>query len=167
MTNLGVSTQANGFWGALIKAAGYDAVVIHGHSSRWVYLHIGDGTAELRDATILLGTDTWEMEDAVCRDLGTTKKLGVFGIGPTGEHQVRFAVVAGDKGYNCSKNGCGAVMGAKRLKAVAVTRGPRAVPVYDKSRLHAKARALLEEAKAYEGGQYYKWGRAARSRPMP
>ena len=43
MTNLGVTTQANGFWGAFIRFAGYDALIIQGQSPRWVYLHIDDG----------------------------------------------------------------------------------------------------------------------------
>jgi len=55
MTNLAVSTQANGFWGAFLKFAGYDALVIQGRSPRWVYLHIGDGEAQLRDASPILG----------------------------------------------------------------------------------------------------------------
>src|SRR5574341_2484318 len=93
MTNLGVATQANGFWAAFIKAAGYDAVIIQGQSPRWVYLHIADGKTEVRDASSLLGKDTWEMEEAIRQDLGTTKRMSVFGIGPAGEHLVRYAVV--------------------------------------------------------------------------
>ncbi len=158
MTNLGVSTQANGFWAAFIKSAGYDAVIIQGQSPRWVYLHIADGKTELRDATSLLGKDTWEMEDAVRQDLGSRGRLSVFGIGPAGEHRVRFAVVAGDQGHICSKNGCGAVMGAKRLKAVAVTRGQQAVPVHDKALLREKAKTLLQDAETAKGGRLYKWG---------
>ncbi len=158
MTNLGVSTQANGFWAAFIKFAGYDALIIQGESPRWVYLHIGDGKTELRDATPILGKDTWEMEDAVRRDLGSRGRLSVFGIGPAGEHRVRFAVVAGDQGHICSKNGCGAVMGAKRLKAVAVTRGQQAVPVHDKTLLREKAKTLLQDAETAKGGRLNKWG---------
>jgi len=155
MTNLAVTTQANGFWGALIKSAGYDAVIIQGQSPRWVYLHIGDGKIELRDATGIMGKDTWEMEEAIRQEIGTTKMMSVFGIGPAGENKVRFAVVMGDKGHACSKNGCGCVMGAKRLKAVAVTRGRQVVPVFNKELLKEKARGLLEHAK---GGIFYKWG---------
>jgi aldehyde:ferredoxin oxidoreductase len=158
MTNLGVSSQANGFWGAFIKSAGYDAVVIQGRAPGWVYLHIAEGRVELRDASALLGTDTWELEEAIRRDLGAGKGLSVFGIGPAGENRVRFAVVAGDQGHVCSKNGCGAVMGAKRLKAVAVARGRLPVPVFDKRLLHEKAKVLLNEAKTIKGGQLYKWG---------
>jgi len=158
MTNLGVSTQANGFWGAYLKFAGYDGLVIHGQSPRWVYLHIGDGKAELRDASPILGKDTWEMEEAVRRDVGATKRMSVYGIGPSGENKVRFSAVGGDKGHFASKNGCGCVMGAKRLKAIAVTSGLQTVPVYNKDLLREKANALLEAAKKNKGGQFYKWG---------
>lgn len=158
MTNLGVSTQANGFWAAFVKFAGYDALIIQGQSPRWLYLHIGDGKTELRDATSLLGKDTWEMEEAIRQDLTMTKRMSVFGIGPAGENKVRFAIVAGDQGHICSKNGCGAVMGAKRLKAVAVSRGQQAVPVHDKALLREKAKALLQDAETTKGGRLYKWG---------
>jgi aldehyde:ferredoxin oxidoreductase len=158
MTNLGVSTQANGFWGAFLKFAGLDALVLQGRSPRWVYLHIGDGEARLRDASPILGRDTWEMEEAIRQDLGTTRRMSVFGIGPAGENKVRYAVVAGDQGHVCSKNGCGCVMGSKRLKAIAISRGSQVVPVHDKELLRTKASALLEKAKTIKGGQLYKWG---------
>jgi aldehyde:ferredoxin oxidoreductase len=161
MTNLGVSTQGNGFWGAYLKSAGYDAVVIQGQSPRWTYLHIADGVVELRDASPLLGKDTWEIEDAARQDLGTGARLSVFGIGPAGENKVHYAVVAGDQGHVCSKGGAGCVMGAKRIKAVAVSRGRREIPVYNKPLLQEKAKALLEDAKTAKGGQMYKYGTGA------
>ncbi|MHB8771376.1 MAG: aldehyde ferredoxin oxidoreductase family protein [Syntrophales bacterium] len=157
MTNLAITSQAIGFWGAFLKFCGYDAVIIQGQSPRWVYLHIDDGTVALRDASSILGKDTWETEDAIRRELGETRQMSVFGIGPAGEAGVRYAVVAGDKGHVCSKNGCGAVMGAKRLKAVAVLRGKQAVCVYDKALLREKAGALVEHAKVYRPN-LYKWG---------
>ena len=158
MMNLGVTTQANGFWGAFLKFAGYDAVIIQGQSPRWVYLHIGDGKVELRDASPILGKDTWEMEEAIQKDLGSTKMMSVYGIGPAGENQVRFAIVAGDKGHICSKNGCGCVMGSKRLKAVAVTRGRQSVPVCNGDLFREKAKALDHEAKTIKDGMLFKWG---------
>ena len=72
MTNLAITSQAIGFWGAFLKFCGYDAVVIQGRSPRWVYLHIDDGRVSLRDASSILGKDTWEMEDAIRQDLGET-----------------------------------------------------------------------------------------------
>lgn len=158
MTNLAVSTQANGFWGAFLKFAGYDAVIIQGRSPRWVYLAIGEGKAELRDASPILGKDTWEMEEAIKRDLGISQKLSVFGIGPAGENLVRYSIVAGDQGHIASKNGCGCVMGSKRLKAIAIPFLRHSVPLQNKMLLSEKAKALALDAKEARGGMIYKWG---------
>lgn len=158
MTNLAVTTQANGFWGAYLKFAGYDAVIIQGRSPEWVYLYIEDGRAELRDASSLLGKDTWEIEEAIKQELGAARKWSVYGIGPAGENRVRYAIVAGDKGHICSKNGCGCVMGSKRLKAIAIPRIRRPVPVHDKTLLSEKSKALYRSAKEAGGGRLYKWG---------
>ncbi len=158
MTHLAVSTQANGFWGAFLKFAGYDALVIQGQSPRWVYLHVGDGKAELRDASSILGQDTWEMEDAIRREIGAAQRLSVFGIGPAGENLVRYAMVAGDQGHVASKNGCGCVMGSKRLKAIAIPRYKRSVSVYDKELLSEQAKALDLNSKEARGGLTYQWG---------
>ena len=65
MTNLAGASQASGFFGAYLEFAAFDAIIIHGASPSWVYLYIHDGTAELQDATYLLGKDTWETEDAM------------------------------------------------------------------------------------------------------
>jgi aldehyde:ferredoxin oxidoreductase len=157
MTNLAITSQANGFWGAFLKFCGYDALILQGRSPRWVYLQIDDGRVALKDAAAILGKDTWEMEEAIRQELGESRMLSVFGIGPAGEAGVRFAVVAGDQGHVCSKNGCGAVMGAKRLKAVAVVRGRQAVPVHDRERFRQKARALVEHAKTSRPA-LYQWG---------
>jgi aldehyde:ferredoxin oxidoreductase len=157
MTHLAITTQANGFWGAFIKFCGYDALILQGQSPRWVYLLIDDGKVSLRDASPILGKDTWETEEAIRQDLGETRMMSVFGIGPAGEAKVRYAVVGGDKGHVASKNGCGAVMGAKRLKAVAVIRGRQSVPIYDKELFREKARALVEHAKVSRPS-LYDWG---------
>jgi aldehyde:ferredoxin oxidoreductase len=158
MTNLAVSTQANGFWGAFLRLAGYDALIIQGKSSGWVYLAIVDGKAQLRDASPIFGKDTWEMEEAIKRDLNTTKRISAFGIGPAGENLVRFAIVAGDKGHIASKNGCGCVMGSKRLKAIAISREAGAIPLADKGLLLQKNEELDKSSKEAGGGLLYKWG---------
>ena len=146
MTNGGTSTQANGFFGACLKYSGYDAIVIQGQSSRWVYLYIQDGVAELRDAASLVGKDTWETQDALHGELGLSgHQMSVYSIGPAGENLVRFAAIAGDYGHVASKNGCGAVMGKKRLKAVAIVRGTKALRVADPRGLFQAADEIAYE----------------------
>lgn len=158
MTNLAVSTQANGYFGAFLKIAGYDAIIIQGKSPRWVYLYIGAGKVELRDATSLLGKSILDVEGVIKNDLEVRKKISVFGIGPAGENLVRFSVMTGDKGHVASKNGCGCVMGSKRLKAIAIPRLDGDVPVYDSKLLEEKSKKLNLAAKEAGGGMIYKWG---------
>jgi aldehyde:ferredoxin oxidoreductase len=134
MTGGACSTQANGFFGAYIKTCGYDGVIVQGIAPDWVYLYVHDGQAELRDASHLLGLDTWEVEDAVKAELGH-KQISVFAIGPAGENRVRFAALVGDRGHVAGHNGIGAVLGNKRLKAVAVARGNQPVTVQDPAAL--------------------------------
>jgi aldehyde:ferredoxin oxidoreductase len=131
-TNGPTSTQANGFFGANLKYSGYDAIVVQGQSKTWKYLYIQDDVIELRDAGKLVGKDTWDTQAALNDELKLSgHALSVYSIGPAGEHLVRFAAIQGDYGHVASKNGCGAVMGKKKLKAVAIVRGTKALRAAD------------------------------------
>src|SRR5439155_24909934 len=100
LTDAATSTQANGFFGANLKYSGYDAIVVEGRAPTWVYLLIHDDQVELRDASPLLGKDTWETQDALSRELGYAgHMLSVYSIGPAGENLVRFAAIQGDYGH--------------------------------------------------------------------
>ena len=129
MTNMSGSSQANGFFGTYLKLSGFDGVIVQGIAKKWSYLYIHDGTAEIRDAQDLLGKDTVETEDTVRAQLG--KPCSVYGIGPSGENLVRFAAIFGDHGHVAAHNGLGAVMGSKKLKAIAAERGHQPVEVAD------------------------------------
>lgn len=146
MTNGATNTQANGFFGANLKYSGYDAIVIQGRAPEWVYLYINDDTVELRDASTLLGKDTWETQDALQEMLDLSgHQLSVYTSGVAGENQVRFAAIHGDYGHVASKNGCGAVMGNKRLKAVAIVRGSKALRVADPRGLFLAAEEISND----------------------
>ncbi|MFH1382224.1 MAG: aldehyde ferredoxin oxidoreductase C-terminal domain-containing protein [Chloroflexota bacterium] len=143
LTNGATSTQANGFMGAYMKFAGYDAVIFKGKAKRWVYLYMHDGTAELRDAQHLVGKNTWETEDMIKAELGYNERgMSVFGIGPAGENLVKFAGIFGDKDHAAGHNGIGAVMGAKKLKAFCAARGRGSVPVKDSGQLLPAVEAI-------------------------
>ncbi|MBI4296945.1 MAG: hypothetical protein HY676_00250 [Chloroflexi bacterium] len=158
-TNGATSTQANGFFGAYLRTAGFDGIVIQGKAKSLAYLYIHDGTAELRDAEHLRGKDTWETEEAIKKELGLTEKgSSVIGIGPAGENLVRFAAIAGDKGHVAGHNGPGAVMGAKNLKAIAVARGRGGFQVKDRAALKAVGDELFENTKNTPGLNIYQWG---------
>ncbi len=140
LTNGATAVQANGRFGAYLRFNRYDGIVLQGAARRWLYLAIEEGHAELRDASHLLGLGTYETGDALRAAAGETDRaMSVLSIGPAGEHRARFAGVFVDKGHSASHNGPGAVMGSKRLKAIAVPRGTRQVPVRDRARLAAVA----------------------------
>ena len=157
MTNMAGASQANGYFGAFLKFAGFDGIVVHGKANRWLYLHVHDGTAELRDAQHLVGKDTWETEDTIKQ--GLRRQCSVYSIGPAGENLVRFAAVVGDHGHVAGHNGLGAVMGSKKLKAIAAERARTAIAVAEPARLSKSAKALIENAQKMDPmlGQ---WGTA-------
>jgi len=100
-----------------LKLSGLDQLVITGISDKPVYLWIDDDVAELRDASTLWGLDTWACSEELKRIHG--ENIGIACIGQAGENLVRYASIIFDK-YSSATRGAGAVMGSKRLKAIAV-----------------------------------------------
>jgi aldehyde:ferredoxin oxidoreductase len=144
MTNFAGASQANGYFGAFLKFSGFDGIVVQGKAKKWLYLHVHDGTAELCDAGHLQGKDTWETEDTIKQ--GISRPCSVFSIGPAGENLVRFAAICGDHGHVVAHNGLGAVMGAKKLKAIVAERGRKTVPIAQPDRMSQAAEALYKNA---------------------
>lgn len=106
-----------GSWGAHLKFAGYDAIVIRGKSDKPVYLLIQDGVTETRDASFLWGKGTIEVRQTLKELLG--KEVRVLATGPAGDNMATMANVFCDNDASGS-GGFGAVMGSKKLKAIAV-----------------------------------------------
>jgi aldehyde:ferredoxin oxidoreductase len=114
---------AHGTFGAEMKRAGYDAVILKGKSEKPVYLWIDDDSVQLLDASHLLGKSPSETEDAIKDDLGDYY-IRVAAIGLAGEKLSRIACIINEKTRAAGRTGLGAVMGSKNLKAIAV-RGTR------------------------------------------
>lgn len=147
MTNGVASTQANGFFGAFLKSSGFDGIILQGAAPNWVYLYIHDGKAELRDAGHLVGKNTFEVDHVIKQELQKREReISILGIGPAGENLVRFACICADGGHMAAHNGVGAVMGSKKLKAIAVDRGRSTVPLKDKQSLSQLAKEILANA---------------------
>jgi aldehyde:ferredoxin oxidoreductase len=110
---------AHGTFGAELKRAGYDAIILKGKSEKPVYLWIDDELVQLLDASQLMGKSPAETEDAIKDDLGDYY-IRVAAIGPAGEKLSRIACIINEKTRAAGRTGQGAVMGSKNLKAIAV-----------------------------------------------
>jgi aldehyde:ferredoxin oxidoreductase len=139
------AAESGGFFGTELKQAGFDALVVEGASPEPVYLWIRDGEVELRPAAHLWGQTTKETLAAIRTELGDSR-IRCSLIGPGAENLVRFANVMDGLHDAAGRTGLGAVMGSKRLKAVAV-RGSSRVGAADPERLGALARELVPKAK--------------------
>lgn len=138
-------SNSGGFFAPELKAAGYDAVFFTGISPKPVYLWLHDGEAELRDASHLWGKNTVETERILRRELSDWKAR-VACIGPVGESKSLIASIMHEH-RAAGRSGVGAVMGAKRLKAL-VVRGTKRVPVADATRLKKLRQSTLEAFKS-------------------
>jgi len=125
--------EAGGWWGPELKKAGFDAIIIKGSSKTTVYLWIKDGKVEIKDAAHLWGKDTGTTQKIIKKELADDK-IRIAQIGPAGENLVRFANIVNELKHFNGRNGLGAVMGSKKLKAIAV-RGTKSIGIYDKEKI--------------------------------
>jgi aldehyde:ferredoxin oxidoreductase len=136
--------NSGGYFGAFMKFAGYDALFFTGISAKPVYLFINNGKAEIRDAAHIWGKDTYQTEEILKSELG--KDVEVACIGPAGENRSRISAII-NRSRTAARSGLGAVMGSKRLKAVAV-KGNMKVPLADEQ----KTKELRKKYTAELGG---------------
>lgn len=158
MTNLAGASQANGYWGAFLKSCGYDGIVVHGSSDSWSYLLMNGERTELRDASHLIGKDTQQTQELIRKELGVQGRVSIFCIGPAAENKVRFSTITGDGSHTVSKNGLGAVLGSKHLKAIVICRGKFKPRIWDEDLLRKISKELSEKALTYRDGSRHKWG---------
>ncbi|HRE15005.1 MAG TPA: aldehyde ferredoxin oxidoreductase family protein [Usitatibacteraceae bacterium] len=118
-------SNSGGYFGAELKFAGWDMIILEGRSAKPVFLHIENDRAELVDAADLWGKTVWEM-DAALKARYQDPQLRVSGIGPAGETGCLYAAVVNDLHRAAGRSGVGTVMGSKNLKAIAV-RGTKGV----------------------------------------
>ncbi len=120
LTGIFGEASVGGTWGAECRFTGLDAIVVTGRASEPVYVWIRNGDAEIRPAGHLWGKDTFETSAAVQAETDPEARVGC--IGPAGEVLSRMAAIMfeGELARAAGRTGMGAVMGSKRLKAVAV-----------------------------------------------
>ncbi|OEH86115.1 aldehyde ferredoxin oxidoreductase [Desulfuribacillus stibiiarsenatis] len=129
LNNTIASSNSGGFWGAELKFAGYDMVIIEGKASAPVYIYINDDQIEIRPADKYWGKWVAETTDELLEEVGDAKAR-VLTIGPAGEKLSRIASIMNEKDRAAGRTGVGAVMGSKNLKAI-VVRGTNKVEVAD------------------------------------
>ena len=129
LTNAIACSNSGGYWGAELKFAGWDMVILEGKSPKPVYISIIDDKVEIVDASAIWGTSIWHT-DAWIKTKHQDPMMRVSGIGIAGEKNVLYAAIVNDLHRAAGRSGVGAVLGSKNVKAVAV-RGTGGVKVKD------------------------------------
>ena len=128
LTHIWGEASCGGRFAADLKAAGYDGLAITGASKKPVYLSIEDDRVEIRDASDLWGKDIYETTDIIEERYAGKGRVESLAIGPAGENLVSFANIMNGKWGSLSRCGGGAVMGSKKLKAIAVRGSGKSEP---------------------------------------
>ena len=123
-----VDSSSGGFFGANLKKAGFDGLVITGKADKPVYLEVTEDGIEIKSAEHIWGKDTHETMKILKDELSSN--ISVACIGPAGENLVPFAAIMNDKDRAAGRGGVGAVMGSKNLKAITAF-GKKQIPVND------------------------------------
>ncbi|MHB8070900.1 MAG: aldehyde ferredoxin oxidoreductase family protein [Candidatus Cryosericum sp.] len=136
-----IDSNMGGLIMAELKYAGVDMIILEGASDKPVYLFIDDDRIEIRDASQYWGEGSVDTEYALKRDLGDDFQIAT--IGPAGENLIKFACITHDIGRQAGRGGVGAVLGSKKLKAIAV-RGTKPIPVADIEGLQRHTTAAID-----------------------
>lgn len=119
LNNTIASSNSGGFWGAELKFAGYDMLIVEGKAETPVYIYINNDQVEIRSAEAYWGKWVGEVTDQLIEDVGEPKAR-VLTIGPAGEKLSLIASIMNEKDRAAGRTGVGAVMGSKNLKAIVV-----------------------------------------------
>ena len=149
---------SHGTFGAEIKRAGYDAVILTGKAERPVYLWIDDDSVQLLDAEQIWGKSPSETEDAIKDEIGDYY-VRVASIGLAGEKLSKIANIINEKTRAAGRTGLGAVMGSKNLKAIAV-RGTRDIIVAKPDEFMEMVKEFHERMKGPAAQKYRTLGSA-------
>ena len=142
-------------FGAWLKFAGYEMIIIEGKADKPAYLHIGDDGCQVLDAADIWGQNTKETQAWIQQQHGSSTRTAC--IGQAGENLVKYAAVVSDR-RTAGRCGTGTVMGSKNLKAVAIT-AKRKIEVSDPATYESLARQQIDILRENGGFQNHKeWG---------
>ncbi|MGI6368411.1 MAG: aldehyde ferredoxin oxidoreductase family protein [Anaerolineae bacterium] len=141
LTGLIGDSLSGSHFSEMLRRAGWDALVLKGKAPRWTVLFIDDDRVTFLDASRYLGRGAVEVQSDIREQIGD-ENVRVSAIGPAGENLVRFASIDND-GRQVGRTGNGAVMGSKRLKAIAI-RGTKPITVADPAGLMQEGLKLIK-----------------------
>jgi len=165
-----VGSTVGGEFGVELRCAGYDGIIVYGKAQKPSYLFVKDSEIQLKDASHLWGKDakqTFRILTRECRDYlrnrfpryGEFKEPAILYIGPAGENEVLTAIVGAKWAHAAGYGGYGAVMGSKRLKAIAV-KGTGPLPhVADLGKVKRLIQKVCDNS--YESVLWRRWGTGA------
>ena len=145
LNNMIASSNSGGKWGAFLKNAGWDGLIVEGKADTLVYLHIEDEKIEILPAEEYKGMLSEEADDKLKEK---HPKSSVLNIGPSGESLSLMAAVMNDKDRAAGRGGVGAVMGSKNLKAIVVNATAKFVETFDDEKLQEVNLDCLKKIKA-------------------
>ncbi len=119
LTGFWGEANSGGDFGPKLKFSGYDGIIITGCSSKPVYLEIFNGQTRLRDASHIWGLDCYQTQQVIETEI-ERPEVSIACIGLAGENQSKISAIVNDQGRTAARTGLGAVMGSKKLKAIAV-----------------------------------------------
>ncbi len=152
LTGMIACSNSGGIWGAMLKYAGWDGLIVEGKSETPVYINVKDDKIEILPAEQYMGKCSEDMDEELKK---VHEKCSVLCIGPAGENQSLLAAIMNDKDRAAGRSGVGAVMGSKKLKAITVSATSRSVPVADADTLKEVRTAcnnLIKENPVTSGG---------------
>ncbi len=144
-------SESAGFFGPELKKAGFDAIVFKGRAEKPVYLYVTDGSAELKDASHLVREGAREVEEAICREVGQ-RHVRVAQTGLAGMNRVLYANITNNLTNFNGRNGFGALMGSKNLRAVAA-KGKARLCFHQPGILRQTARDYADTFKKHPAGK--------------
>ncbi len=145
LTGMIACSNSGGVWGAMLKYAGWDAIVVEGKADAPVYLEINDHEVTLHDASDLWGKKSLETE-SILKERHTG--YSVLNIGPAGENQALLAAIMNDGDRAAGRSGVGAVMGSKNLKAIVVKASKTQIDPHDADALRTAAVDCIKKLRA-------------------
>jgi len=145
-TNGHADASVGGHLGPEIKFAGYDLIIFDDISPEPVYLFIENEKIELRSAKDTWGKGSIDCERQLKDELGEDFEIAT--IGPAGENGIVFSCITHDFGRNAGRCGVGAVMGSKKVKAIAV-KGTKTFPIYDLKSHTEQTEAIIQRTKPH------------------